>query len=950
LNIVGGCCGTTPDHLKAIGEAVKGFKPAVPSQRPSLLHLSGLEPFTLDPSVTRFVNVGERCNVSGSTIFKKHVIAGSYDKMLEIAIKQVENGAQIIDINFDEGLLDSSATMRRFCNLLATEPEAAKIPFMIDSSKFSVIEDGLQCIQGKCIVNSISLKGGEDEFLKHAKLVKRYGAAVVVMAFDEQGQAATVEDKVRICTRAYRLLVDKVNFNPNDIIFDPNILTVATGIEEHNEYALNFFRATKIIRETLPGCHISGGVSNVSFSFRGNTVLREAMHSAFLYYGIANGMDMGIVNAGLIPLYTDIDPVLLKLIEDVLLNRDSRATEELLTFSLSMGKGERKIDDSEKNKWRENPVEQRLSHSLIKGIDQYVEQDVEEARQKYPKPLHVIEGPLMDGMNTVGDLFGAGKMFLPQVIKSARVMKKAVAVLIPYMEAEKQKAIAEALARGEAASTADMYAGTFVIATVKGDVHDIGKNIVAVVLGCNNYRVIDLGVMQPVDNILDAIREHKPDIVGLSGLITPSLDEMVYVAQKFEKEGFKIPLLIGGATTSKMHTAVKISPQYSGPVIHVLDASRSVGVVSSLLDDRNRDDFLEDVKEEYEELRDEHYAGLEDRKYLSLEKARERKKHINFCANPPAPRPKTLGVTQLRSYPLEKLLPFIDWNPFFQVWQLRGKYPNRGYPKIFNDDTVGSEAKKLFDEAQEMLGELVAGNRLVANGVLALYAANSVGDDIVLFSDDNDRSDSTRLEVLHTLRQQAEKESDGAYLALADFVAPLDSGIKDYIGMFAVTTGIGADDLIEAYKVALDDYRVIMLEALADRLAEAFAEAIHLEIRREFWGYAINESLETEDLLRIRYDGIRPAPGYPSQPDHTEKRAMWNLMAAEDVGISLTESMAMLPAASVSALVFAHPESEYFAVGKIQKDQVVEYASRKNVPVEECERWLRPILSYDTHI
>lgn len=1022
VNVVGGCCGSTPAHIAAIAESFADAKPHVPKKQPDMLRLSGLEPFVLDPAMVNFVNVGERCNVAGSILFKKHVIAGNYDKMLEIALKQVENGAQVIDLNFDEGLLDSHAVMRRFCNLLATEPDVAKVPFMIDSSKFGVIEQGLMCTQGKCIVNSISLKSGEDEFRRHARLVQRYGAAVVVMAFDEEGQAATTEDKIRICTRAYRILVDEVGFYPHDIIFDPNILTVATGIEEHNSYAVSFFDATEAIRKTLPGAHISGGVSNISFSFRGNTYLRECMHSAFLYYGIKRGMDMGIVNAGLIPVYTDIPENLLKLIEDVLLNRNDEATEALLTHSLTMGKGVKRQTDEEKNKWRELTVQERLSHALVKGIDEHVVNDTEEARVAYPKPLEVIEGPLMDGMRIVGKLFGEGKLFLPQVIKSARVMKKAVAVLIPYMEAARALEAEEALKRGEAASEEDMYAGKMVIATVKGDVHDIGmfcvassyieqggvvhvmnflvaallivlcrppliatlllivlttlaclllacsgfvlasffhlslavescagKNIVKVVCSCNNIYVEDLGVMTPADKIIDTAIEMKADVVGLSGLITPSLDEMVYVADKMEKAGLKMPLLIGGATTSKMHTAVKVAPRYGGSVVHVLDASRSVSVISSLLDPKNQDDFMADVADEYEELREEHYSGLEERKYVTLATARERKLAVDFAKLPPVCKPSFLGVKKLVDFPIDKVLPYVDWNPFFQVWQLRGKYPNRGYPKIFKDAAVGAEAKKLFDEATALLDGYAKNKTLKLNGVIGFWPANTVGDDIELYSDDEVRDDSTRLETLHTLRQQAEKEAeDATYLAMSDFVAP--RGTKDYVGMFAVTAGIGADELIESHKKELDDYGAIMSEALADRLAEAFAEYLHEEVRRADWGYASAETLSAEDLIKIKYQGIRPAPGYPSQPDHSEKWRMWNVLKAEEVGIGLTESLAMTPAASVSGLYFAHEQSQYFAVGKIQRDQAEDYARRKGLSKLEAEKWLRPILSYDTDI
>ena len=959
-NIVGGCCGSTPAHIASIVDLFSKNKPKPPPKTLSnVMRLSGLEPFELDPSLVRFVNVGERCNVAGSGFFKKQVLAGNYEKMLEIALKQVNNGAQVIDINFDEGLLDSHATMRKFCNLLATEPDVAKVPFMIDSSKFDVVEQGLQCIQGKCIVNSISLKVGEEEFIRHARLVKQYGAAVVVMAFDEEGQAATRDDKVRICERAYRILVDVVKFNPNDIIFDPNILTVATGIEEHNNYAVDFFEASKLIKEKLPYCHISGGVSNISFSFRGNNALREAMHSAFLYHAISRGMDMGIVNAGIIPVYSDVPQKLMDLIEDVLLNRTPEGTENLLEFSLTMDKKSSSAGqtDAEKNKWRELPVTERLTHALVKGIDAFVLGDVEEARVEANKPLDVIEGPLMDGMNVVGDLFGAGKMFLPQVIKSARVMKKAVAVLIPYMEAEKQLRIAEAEARGEVASADDMYAGTMVIATVKGDVHDIGKNIVAVVLGCNNYRVIDLGVMCPTDKIIDAAREHNADVIGLSGLITPSLDEMVYVAARLDKEQMKIPLLIGGATTSKMHTAVKIDPRYSAPVVHVLDASRAVTVVSSLLDENNNADFREDIEEEYEELREEHYSGLEERKYISLPEARKRKLVIDFSGSePPAQAPRQLGVKVLNDFPLEETLKYIDWNPFFQTWQLRGKYPNRGYPKIFNDETVGTEAKKLFDEAQETLLDYVKNKKLTANGVVGFFPANSVNDDdIELYAPEADSDRKEPIAVYRTLRQQSEKEDDEArYLAMADFIAPKESGMKDYIGMFAV--GIfGAEELIAQYRKDLDDYKVIMCEALADRLAEAFAEKLHEDVRNkmDFWGYTQgNEKLSPEDLIKIKYTGIRPAPGYPSQPDHTEKETMWELLDAENnSNLRLTESLAMLPAAAVSGLYFAHEKSQYFAVGKITKDQATDYGEkRKGWSTGTTEKWLRPVLSYDTDV
>jgi 5-methyltetrahydrofolate--homocysteine methyltransferase len=735
---------------------------------------------------------------------------------------------------------------------------------------------------------------------------------------------------------------------------DLNILTVSTGIAEHNNYAVDFFEATKIVRETLPGVHVSGGVSNISFSFRGNNALREAMHSSFLYHGIAAGLDMGIVNAGLIPVYSDIPENLLKLVEDVMLNKSEEATERLLEFSLTMDKKSGGgVSDEEKNKWRLLPVAERLSHALVKGIDEFVEGDTEQARQQFPKPLHVIEGPLMDGMNIVGDLFGAGKMFLPQVIKSARVMKKAVAVLIPYMEAEKAIKVAEALARGEVSSPDDMYAGTFVIATVKGDVHDIGKNIVGVVLGCNNYRVVDLGVMCSYEKILGAIKEHNADIVGLSGLITPSLDEMVTVAAKLEKDGIRIPLLIGGATTSKMHTAVKVAPRYSGPAVHVLDASRSVTVVSSLLGD-DKEDFTADIDEEYEDLREEHYAGQEERKYVKIADARAKKLQLDFIgADPPAAAPKKLGLTVFSDYPLEKVLEYIDWNPFFQTWQLRGKYPNRSYPKIFQDERVGAEAKKLFDEAQVMLTDLVKNKKLTARAVVGLFPANSVGDDIEVYLPESDNNRGEPHATFYTLRQQAEKEDDSnaCYLAMSDFIAPKESGVRDYLGMFA--NGIfGVEELMVQYKEELDDYRMIMVEALADRLAEAVAEALHEDVRLDIWGYMQGEEkLSKEDLIKIKYTGIRPAPGYPSQPDHTEKAVMWELLKAkENTDIGLTESLAMLPAAAVSGLYFAHEKSQYFAVGKVEKDQAEDYQRRKSWETPVMEKWLRSTLSYDTEI
>ncbi|XP_035666678.1 methionine synthase-like [Branchiostoma floridae] len=950
LNLVGGCCGTTPAHIKAIAEAVRPFRPR---KVPSVLHeghmlLSGLEPMYVGPH-TLFVNIGERCNVAGSRAFNKMIQRGDYEKALSVAKLQVEMGAQVLDINMDEGMLDGKAAMARFLNLIATEPEICKVPLCIDSSNFSVIEAGLKCAQGKCIVNSISLKEGEEDFLRKARTIRRYGAAVVVMAFDETGQATDVEHKVQICTRSYRLLVDKVGFNPCDIIFDPNILTIATGMEEHNEYAINFIEATKIIKKTLPGCRVSGGLSNLSFSFRGMERIREAMHSVFLYHAIKAGMDMGIVNAGNLPLYDDISEELLKLCEDLIWNKDPEATEKMLAYAQVHGKGAKKEQESEE--WRSRTVEERLEHSLVKGIDKYVVEDTEEARanmELYPRPLNVIEGPLMKGMSIVGDLFGAGKMFLPQVIKSARVMKKAVAYLIPYMEEEKAQMKEQMMAEGTWDENAK-YAGTIVLATVKGDVHDIGKNIVGVVLGCNNYRVIDLGVMTPCEKILKTAVEENADIVGLSGLITPSLDEMIFVAKEMQRVGLKLPLLIGGATTSKTHTAVKIAPRYKEPVIHVLDASKSVVVCSALMDEDQKEDLTEDVAEEYEEIREEHYDSLKDRKYLAIEKARTRKLEVRW-ASYEAVRPSFTGTLVFDDYDLGRLVDYIDWKPFFDVWQLRGKYPNRGYPKIFKDKTVGKEARKVFDEAQAMLKRIMEEKLLTARGLLGFWPACSVGDDVQVFREDSMPREGIPLATFYGLRQQAEKEPGvtDPYLCLSDCVAPKEAGVRDYCGLFAVSV-FGAEDMCQKFKAEFDDYNIIMVKALADRLAEAFAEELHERVRREFWGYSPEEHLDTSDLHRVRYEGIRPAPGYPSQPDHTEKLTMWELADIQNAtGIVLTESLAMDPAASVSGLYFAHPKAVYFAVGKIGKDQVEDYARRKKMDVSTVERWLGPNLSYET--
>lgn len=943
VNIVGGCCGTTPDHIRAIAEGVRQVKPRVPPTDvfSDYMLLSGLEPFRIGP-YTNFVNIGERCNVAGSRRFAKLIMAGQYEEALSIAKAQVEMGAQVLDINMDEGMLDGATAMSRFCNLIASEPDIAKVPLCIDSSNFAVIEAGLKCCQGKCIVNSISLKEGEDDFLRKARQVRRYGAAVVVMAFDEDGQATETDQKVAICSRAYHLLISKAGFNPNDIIFDPNILTIGTGMDEHRMYAINFIRATQLIKASLPGARISGGLSNLSFSFRGMEVIREAMHGVFLYHAIKDGMDMGIVNAGNLPVYDDIDKELLLLCENIIWNRDPDATEKLLLYAQNNAKGGKKVVQTDE--WRKSSVEERLEYALIKGIEKHVVEDTEEARvqtDRYPRPLHVIEGPLMNGMKTVGDLFGAGKMFLPQVIKSARVMKKAVGHLIPFMEKERQMMMMSGLDED-----VDPYQGTVLLATVKGDVHDIGKNIVGVVLGCNNFRVIDLGVMIPCDRILREAIQNKADVIGLSGLITPSLDEMIHVAKEMERLGLKIPLLIGGATTSKTHTAVRIAPRYSSPVVHVLDASRSVVVCSQLLDEAIREDFFEEVRDEYEDIRQDHYDSLKDRRFLSLSRAREKGLHIDWLSQTRPVRPQFLGTRVFDTYDLRTLLDFIDWKPFFDVWQLRGKYPNRGYPKIFKDKTVGEEARRVHDDAVKLLNRLIDSGGLQARGLLGFWRAQSDGDDIHLYADDV----TSHVATFHGLRQQAEKDSASSepYLCLSDFVAPCGSGVQDYMGLFAVSV-FGAEELSRTFEQQGDDYSSIMVKALADRLAEAFAEELHARVRRDWWGYSSEEDLPASDLHRLRYDGIRPAAGYPSQPDHTEKLTMWKLAdIQEKTGIVLTESLAMTPAASVSGLYFSNPKSCYFAVGKITKEQVEDYAHRKQMEVSEVERWLGPILGYDT--
>ena len=873
--------------------------------------------------------VGERTNVTGSAKFRKLIEANDYAAALEVARQQVQNGANMLDVNMDEGMLDSEAAMVTFLNLLAAEPDISRVPIMIDSSKWSVIEAGLKCVQGKPVVNSISLKEGEGPFLDHAKKVRRYGAAVVVMAFDEQGQAESAERKFEICKRAYKLLTKKVGFPPEDIIFDPNIFAVATGIDTHNDYARAYIEATRRIKDELPYVHVSGGVSNLSFAFRGNDRVREAMHSVFLYHAIKAGMDMGIVNAGQLALYDDIDPELRELVEDVILNRRADATDRLLEAAEKYrgeGAPNREVDLS----WREKPVEERLVHALVHGIGTFIEQDTEEARVKSKRPLDVIEGPLMAGMNVVGDLFGSGKMFLPQVVKSARVMKQAVAYLLPYMEQEKRE-----LGLEHAPS-----AGKILLATVKGDVHDIGKSIVGVVLQCNNYEVIDLGVMVPAQKILDTAKERKVDIIGLSGLITPSLDEMCHVAAEMEREGFDLPLLIGGATTSKVHTAIKISPNYArSQAIYVTDASRAVGVVSNLMSPEARPKAVARVREDYARMAESHARGRAEKARTSIADARTNQLKLDWKTYVP-PKPTFLGTRAFRSYDLAELARYIDWTPFFQAWELKGQYP-----RILQDDKYGKAARHLFDDTQAMLKQLIAEKWLVANGVVGFWPANSVGDDIEVYADE---SRANTIATLHTLRQQMTRERDRANLALADFVAPKDSGVDDYVGGFAVTAGIGEEDVARRFERANDDYSKIMVKALADRLAEAFAEALHEKVRRELWSYAPNEKLTNEQLIAEDYAGIRPAPGYPAQPDHTEKRVLFRLLGAEKAtGIKLTESCAMWPAAAVSGLYFSHPESRYFGVGKIGRDQVQNYALRKGWTIEEAERWLGPILNYD---
>jgi 5-methyltetrahydrofolate--homocysteine methyltransferase len=951
VNLLGGCCGTTPAHVTAIATATKGKAPRTPVEVVPALRLSGLEPVTItDDSL--FVNVGERTNITGSARFRRLIKEGDYGTALSVARQQVEAGAQIIDINMDEGMIDGVAAMDRFVKLVASEPDICRVPVMVDSSKWEVIEAGLKCVQGKSVVNSISLKEGEEKFVEQARLCRKYGAAVVVMAFDEDGQADNLDRRKAICKRGYDILTEQVGFAPNDIIFDPNVFAVATGIEEHAEYGLDFIEATRWIKENLPGALVSGGVSNVSFSFRGNNPVREAIHAVFLFHAIKAGMDMGIVNAGALVVYDEIDPELRERIEDVVLNRRPDSTERLLEIAPKFA-GDGSTPEVADEAWRSLPVGERITHALVKGIDEFAESDTEELRQliaeRGGRPIEVIEGPLMDGMNVVGDLFGEGRMFLPQVVKSARVMKKAVAYLIPYIESEK-------LTDDRQQSRTK---GTIVMATVKGDVHDIGKNIVGVVLQCNNYEVVDLGVMVPAQKIIDKAQEIGADLIGLSGLITPSLDEMVNFAAEMERQGLEIPLLIGGATTSRAHTAVKVDPRYHGPVVWVKDASRSVPVASSLLSDERRDALLAEVKEDYDSIRTRHAAKLNDRRVVSLAAARDNRTPIEWTGYQP-PKPRVFQqqakdvwshrpgshdaqphfVRTFTDYPLDELRRYIDWQPFFNAWEMKGKFPD-----ILNNPTTGEAARKLWDDGQAMLDRLIDERWLHAHGVIGLFPANAVGDDVEVYADES------RTEVLTTLcnlRQQGEHRDGVPNRSLGDFVAPKETGLKDYVGAFAVTAGLGSHEKIAEFKAALDDYSAILLESLADRLAEAFAERMHERVRREFWGYAADEHLDNESLIKEKYAGIRPAPGYPACPDHTEKTKLWELLDVHaETGIELTESMAMWPGAAVSGWYFSHPQSQYFVVGRIGKDQVEDYAGRKGMSLRETERWLAPNLGYE---
>ncbi|GGC71965.1 methionine synthase [Marinobacter halophilus] len=923
LNIIGGCCGSRPDHIEAVAKAVAKYPPRQIPERPQALRLSGLEPFTGDENML-FINVGERTNVTGSKRFLRLIKEEQYEEALSVARDQVENGAQIIDINMDEGMLDSKEVMVTFLNLVGSEPDISRVPLMIDSSKWDVIEAGLRCIQGKAVVNSISLKEGEEEFIKRARSCMRYGAAVVVMAFDEDGQADTYERKTEICKRSYDVLVG-IGFNPGDIIFDPNIFAIATGIEEHNNYAVDFINATRWIKKNLPYASISGGVSNVSFSFRGNDAVREAIHSVFLYHAIKAGMNMGIVNPGQLVIYDEIEPDLKALVEDVVLNRRDDATDRLLVVAEKF-KGKGGKTQEEDLAWREWPVEKRLQHALVKGITNYIIDDTEACRQNASHPIEVIEGPLMDGMNVVGDLFGDGKMFLPQVVKSARVMKQAVAHLIPYIEAEK--------------SGQQQAKGKILMATVKGDVHDIGKNIVGVVLQCNNYEVIDLGVMVPCDKILETAKRENVDIIGLSGLITPSLDEMVHVAREMQRLDFKIPLMIGGATTSKAHTAVKIEPHYKNDMaLYVSDASRCVNVASQLLSKTAKPALVEAARTEYDEIRERRKNRGVRTKLVSLKEARDRAPEISFEGYQP-PRPQFTGVRVFEEYDLNELVDYIDWTPFFISWDISGKYP-----AIFDDPKRGEAARNLFEDGQKILRQMIDEKRITARGVIGFWPANRRGDDIVVYTDDTRTAELT---TLYSLRQQDEKAPGKPMMSLSDFVAPESSHQIDYVGGFAVTTGIGAEEFSLEFKEKHDDYNAIMVKALADRLAEAFAERMHERVRKEFWGYATEEQMASEDLIKERYQGIRPAPGYPACPDHTEKATLFKLLEATDnIGLELTEHFAMYPTAAVSGWYFAHPESKYFAVGMIGVDQVEDYAERKGISKTEAERWLMPSLAYD---
>ncbi|WP_196138345.1 methionine synthase [Aliikangiella sp. G2MR2-5] len=928
LNIVGGCCGTSPDHIRALKALTDNYSPRKIPPSDKACHLSGLEPLTINRD-SLFVNVGERTNVTGSARFLRLIKEGDFETALDVARDQVENGAQIIDINMDEGMLDSVTSMQRFLNLIAAEPDISRVPVMIDSSKWEVIEAGLKCIQGKGIVNSISMKEGEQAFIEQARKAKGYGAAVIVMAFDEKGQADTYERKIEICERAYNVLTEKVNFPAEDIIFDPNIFAIATGIEEHNNYAVDFIEATRWIKQNLPGAMVSGGVSNVSFSFRGNNPVREAIHAVFLYHAINAGMDMGIVNAGQLEVYSEIEPELKQAVEDVVLNRHPEATEKLVTIAENFRPGTTAQKEDNRLAWRELPLNERIGHALVKGITEFIDEDIEQARQAVERPLNVIEGPLMDGMNVVGDLFGSGKMFLPQVVKSARVMKKAVAYLEPFMEEEKKTLNLEDKAKGK-----------ILLATVKGDVHDIGKNIVGVVLQCNGYEVIDLGVMVSCEEIIRVAKEEKCDLIGLSGLITPSLDEMVFVAKEMQRSGLKIPLLIGGATTSKIHTAVKIEPNYEHSVIYITDASRVVTAATHLLSEEHKSDYVNQVRLEYEDLRIARESKTTKIRATALDDSRSFKAQIDWQNFTPT-KPQFLGEKIFDDYPLEDLLERIDWTPFFRSWELAGRFP-----RILEDEVVGESARKLYQDAQDMLARLVEEKWLTARAVIGFYPANSVyHDDVEIYQDESRESTLTRL---HFLRQQKQTREGKANHALSDFVAPKETGVSDYIGAFAVTAGIGIDEHVERFEKNHDDYSAILLKALADRLAEAFAERMHELVRKEFWGYASDESLSNEELIDEKYKGIRPAPGYPACPDHTEKATLWSLLKPdENIGLKITESFAMYPTAAVSGWYFAHPESQYFGVGKISKEQVESYAKRKGWSLEEAERWLAPNLAYD---